>query len=94
MKTMLMAVVVIGIWLAPNAYADPQDQAFLSFLAAHHVAVDSNTAINAGHLACAQIAQGEDPNVVSDVVSKLVPAVNGNEYWITAAARRTYCPGP
>jgi hypothetical protein len=92
MKTMLVAAVLVSVWLAPSAYADPQDQALLSFLAAHHVAVDSNTAIKAAHIACAQIAQGETPNTVSDVVSLQVPEVNGNEYWITAAARRAYCP--
>jgi hypothetical protein len=92
MKRTLIAAVVAGIWLAPSASADSQDQALLSFLAAHHVAVDSNTAIKAAHIACAQIAQGETPNTVSDVVSLQVPAVNGNEYWVTAAARQAYCP--
>ncbi len=40
MKTTLVAAVVVGIWLAPIAYADDHDQAFLSFLAANKVAVD------------------------------------------------------
>jgi Protein of unknown function (DUF732) len=93
-KTTLVAAVavVVGIWLAPTAYADPQDQVFLSFLAAHKVAVDTNTAINAGHVACAQIVDGETNNVAAAVVSQQFPAINGNEYWIVAGARKAYCP--
>ena len=92
MKTTLVAAVVAGIWLAPTAYADPQDQAFLSFLAAHNVAVDTNTAINAGHVACAQIVDGESPSMVDAIVSRQFATIGGGEYWITAAAQKAYCP--
>jgi hypothetical protein len=91
-KTTLVAAVVAGIWLAPTAYADSQDQAFLSFLAAHNVAVDTNTAINAAHIACAQIVDGESPSAVDAIVSHQFPTVGGDEEWISAAARTTYCP--
>jgi hypothetical protein len=91
-KTTLVAAVVAGIWLAPTAYAAPQDQPFLSFLAAHKVAVDPNTAINAAHIACDQIADGESPSMVDAIVSQLFPTIGGNEYWITAGARTAYCP--
>ena len=92
MKTTLAAAVVVGIWLAPTAYAGPQDQPFLSFLAAHKVAVDTNTAINAAHVACAQIVDGETNNVAAHVVSQQFPTINGYEYWIVAGAREAYCP--
>ena len=92
MKKTLVAAVVEGIWLAPTAYADPQDQPFLSFLAAHKVAVDTNTAINAAHVACAQIADGESPSMVDTIVSRQFPTIGGDEDWITAAARKAYCP--
>jgi hypothetical protein len=91
-KTTLVAAVVVGIWLAPTAYADPQDQPFLSFLAAHKVAVDTNTAINAAHIACAQIADGESPSMVDAIVSQHFPTIGADEYWITAGARQAYCP--
>jgi Protein of unknown function (DUF732) len=91
-KTTLVAAVVAGIWLAPTAYADTQDQAFLSFVAAHNVAVDTNTAINAAHIACAQIVDGESPSMVDAIVSRQVPTIGGDEYWIIAAARKAYCP--
>ncbi|MGB6209555.1 DUF732 domain-containing protein [Mycobacterium sp.] len=92
MKTTLAAAVVMGIWLAPTAYAGPQDQAFLSYLAAHKVAVETNTAINAAHIACDQIADGESASTVDAIVSQHFPTINGNEYWITAGAREAYCP--
>ena len=92
MKTTLVAAVVVGIWLAPTAYADAGDQAFLSYIAAHKVAVDTNTAINAAHMACDQIADGESPSMVDAIVSQQFPTINGNEYWITAGARKAYCP--
>ncbi|MGA7133904.1 MAG: DUF732 domain-containing protein [Mycobacterium sp.] len=92
MKTTLAAAVVVGIWLAPTAYAAPQDQPFLSFLAAHQVAVDTNTAINAAHIACAQIADGEPLSTVAAIVSQQFPTISGDEYWITAGARQAYCP--
>ena len=92
MKTTLVAAVVVGIWLAPTAYADPQDQQFLSFLAAHKVVVDTNTAINAAHIACAQIADGQTSYTVTAIVSERVPTISGAEYWITAGARQAYCP--
>lgn len=92
MKATLVAAVVAGIWLAPTAYADPQDQPFLSFLAAHGVAVDTNTAINAAHVACAQIADAESTSTIGAIVSRQFPTINGNEYWIIAGARRAYCP--
>ncbi|HEY9303655.1 MAG TPA: DUF732 domain-containing protein [Mycobacterium sp.] len=82
----------MGIWLAPTAHADPQDQALLSFLAANNVAVDPTTAINAAHVACAQITNGQTPVVVNSVVAREFPTLNGNEYWISAAARKAYCP--
>jgi hypothetical protein len=91
-KTTLVAAVVVGIWLAPTAYADPQDQPFLSFLAAHKVAVDTNTAINAAHIACAQIANGLSPTAVETIVGQQFPTINGNRYWIIAGARKAYCP--
>jgi Protein of unknown function (DUF732) len=91
-KTTLVAAVIAGIWFAPSAYAAPQDQPFLSFLAAHNVAVDTNTAINAAHIACAQVADGESPEVVAEIVEQQVPAMHGNEYWIVAGARKAYCP--
>jgi hypothetical protein len=91
-KTTLVAAVVVGIWLAPTAYAAPQDQAFLSYLAAHKVAVDTNTAINAAHMACDQIADGEPLSMVDTIVSQQFPAIGGNEYWITDGARQAYCP--
>jgi hypothetical protein len=91
-KTTLVAAVVAGIWLAPTAYATPQDQPFLSFLAAHKVAVDTNTAINAAHIACAQIADGESDSMVDAIVSRQFPTINGAEYWIVAGARQAYCP--
>lgn len=91
-KTTLVAAVVVGIWLAPTAYADPQDQAFLSYLAANHVAVDTNTAINAAHVACAQIANRQSNIVVTSVVARQFPTLNGNEFWIAAGAREAYCP--
>jgi hypothetical protein len=92
MKATLIAVVAAGIWFAPTAHADPQDQAFLSFLAANNVAVDANTAISAGHMACAQIAERETPNVVAATVLRHFPTLAGKEYWIAAAARKAYCP--
>ena len=92
MKTTLVAAVVVGIWLAPTAYAAPQDHPFLSFLAAHKVAVDPNTAINAAHIACAQIADGEPPSAVAAIVSQQFPTISGDKYWITAGARQAYCP--
>jgi Protein of unknown function (DUF732) len=70
----------------------PQDQPFLSFLAANKVAVDPNTAINAAHIACAQIADGEPPSAVAAIVSQQFPTISGDEYWITAGARQAYCP--
>jgi hypothetical protein len=83
---------VAGIWFAPSAYAAPQDQPFLSFLAAKKVAVDTNTAISAAHIACAQVADGLSPNVVAAIVSRQFPAINGNEYWVIAGAQQAYCP--
>jgi hypothetical protein len=91
-KTTLVAAVVAGIWLAPTAYADPQDQAFLSFLAAHNVAIDTNTAINAAYIACAQIVDGESPSMVDTIVSRQFPTIGRDEVWISAAARQAYCP--
>jgi hypothetical protein len=91
-KTTLVAAVVMGIWLAPTAHADPQDQSFLSFLAAHKVAVDPTTAINAAHLACAQITTGATNSTTAAVVSRQFPTIDGNEYWIIAAAQKAYCP--
>jgi hypothetical protein len=91
-KTMLIAAAAMGIWSAPFAYAEPQDQVFLSYLAAHNVAVDTNTAINAAHIACAQIADGESPSAVDEIVSQQVPAIKPNQYWIVAGARKAYCP--
>jgi hypothetical protein len=91
-KTTLVAAVVVGIWLAPTAYADDHDQAFLSFLAANKVAIDTKTAIDAAHVACAQIAEGETNVVVAAVVNRQFPTINGNEYWIAAGARKAYCP--
>lgn len=92
MKTTLVAAVVAAVWLAPTAYADPQDQAFLSFLASNKVAVDTNTAINAAHMACNQIADGESPSAVDAIISQQFPTIGGDEYWITAGARQAYCP--
>jgi hypothetical protein len=89
---MLIAVISGVIWLAPTAHADPQDQTLLSFLAANNVAVDANTAISAAHMACAQIAEGETPNVVAATVVRHFPTIAGKEYWIAAAARKAYCP--
>lgn len=92
MKTTLVATVVAGIWLAPAAYAAPQDQPFLSFLAAHNVAVDADTAINAAQIACGQIADGESPAMVDAIVTRRFPTITGNEDWIVAGARQAYCP--
>ena len=92
MKATLVAAVVAGIWLAPTAYADSQDQQFLSFLAANKVAVDTNTAVNAAHVACAQLVDGITFNAAAAIVSEQFPTINGNEYWITAGARKAYCP--
>ena len=92
MKTTLVATVVAGIWLAPTAYAAPQDQPFLSFLAAHNVAVDANTAINAAHTSCVQIADGESQSVIDAIVTRRFPTIIGNEDWIVAGARQAYCP--
>jgi Protein of unknown function (DUF732) len=91
-KTTLVAAAVLGIWLTPTAYAAPQDQPFLSFLAAHKVAVDTNAAINAAHIACAQIAAGEPLSTVNAIVAERVPTISGAEYWITAGAQQAYCP--
>jgi Protein of unknown function (DUF732) len=91
-KTTLVAAVVVGIWLAPTAYAAPQDQPFLSFLAAHKVAVDTNTAINAAHVACAQLADGEPISTVTAFLYEQFPTIRGDEYWITAGAQQAYCP--
>ena len=92
MKKALVAAVVVGIWLAPTAYAAPQDQPFLSFLAAHNVAVNTNTAINAAHIACDQIADGESGGMVDAIVTRMFPTIIGNEDWIVAGARQAYCP--
>ncbi len=92
MKITLVAAVLAGVWLAPTAYADSQDQAFLSYLAANKVPVDTNTAISAAHMACIQIADGESPSMVDSIVSQQFPTIAGDEYWITAGARETYCP--
>ncbi|HTZ16662.1 MAG TPA: DUF732 domain-containing protein [Mycobacterium sp.] len=89
---MQVAAVVMGIWLAPTANANTQDQAFLSFLAAHNVAVDPNTAINAAHVACAQVADGVTTSVVAAVVDQQFPTIGGNAYWVAAAAQTAYCP--
>jgi uncharacterized protein DUF732 len=70
----------------------PQDQTLLSYLAANKVAVDPNTAINAAHLACAQIAMGQTFSTVALVVSQQFPMIKGNQYWITAGAIKAYCP--
>jgi uncharacterized protein DUF732 len=91
-KTPLVAAFVAAVWLAPTAYADLQDQAFLSYLAANGVAVDANTGINAAHMACAQIADGESPSMVNAIILRQFPTIGGNEYWITAGARQAYCP--
>jgi Protein of unknown function (DUF732) len=91
-KTMLVAAAIVGIWLAPRAYADPQDQVLLSYLASNNVAVDSNTAINAAHVACAQIVNRQSPLVVASVVARQFPTVDGYEFWIAAGARKAYCP--
>jgi len=92
-KTTLVAAAAAGIWLAPTAYATPQDEQFLSFLAANKVTVDRTTAINAAHIACAQIADGEAPSTVAAIVSRQVPAIVGDEsYWIAAGAQQAYCP--
>ena len=92
MKKTLVAAVVVGIWLAPTAYAAPQDQPFLSFLAAHNVAINANTAINAAQIACDQIADGESPSMVDSIVTRMFPTIIGNEDWIVAGARQAYCP--
>lgn len=92
MKATLVAAVVAGIWLAPTAYADSQDQQFLSYLAANKVAVDANTAVNAAHVACAQLLDGMTFNTAAEIVTEQFPTTIGNEYWITAAARNAYCP--
>jgi hypothetical protein len=91
-KATLLGAVVAGIWLAPTAYAAPQDQEFLSFLAANKVAVDSNTAINAAHVACAQIVDRETDEVAASVVARQFPTIDGNEFWIVAGAHKAYCP--
>jgi Protein of unknown function (DUF732) len=91
-KTTLLATVVAGIWLAPTALAAPQDQSFLSFLAAHNVAVDANTAISAAQVACAQIADGESPSMVDAIVTRRFPTIVGTEDWIVGGARQAYCP--
>jgi hypothetical protein len=92
MKIALAATVVVGIWSAPIAYADTQDQAFLSFLAAHNVAVDRNVAIKAVHIACAQIADRQSDDTIATVLREQVPGINGAEYWVTSGARTAYCP--
>jgi hypothetical protein len=91
-KKTLVAAVVVGVWLAPTAYAAPQDQPFLSFLAAHKVAVDANTAINAAQIACAQIADGESEGMVDAILTRRFPTIIGNEDWIVAGAQQAYCP--
>lgn len=92
-KATLVAAVAAGIWLAPTAYATPQDEQFLSFLAANNVTVDPTTAIKAAHIACAQIADGETNSIVAAVVARQVPALVGDEkYWIAAGAEQAYCP--
>ena len=58
--------------------------------AAHKVAVDTNTAINAAHIACDQIADGESPSMVDAIVSQQFPTIGADEYWITAGARKAY----
>ncbi len=83
---------MLGIWLSPNAYAAPQDQPFLSFLAAHQVAIDPNTALTAVHIACAQIAARETVTQAAETLTQQVPTINGNEYWIVEGAREIYCP--
>lgn len=92
MKIALIAAVVAGIWLAPTAYADPQDQPFLSFLAAHNVGVDANSAIKAAHIACGEFSNGLPTSTVEAIVARQVPAVGGDRYWIMAGARKFYCP--
>jgi Protein of unknown function (DUF732) len=91
-KKILVAAVVLGIWLSPNAYAAPQDQAFLAFLAANNVAIDPNTAITAVHIACAQVAARETITQAAETLTQQVPTINGNEYWIVQGAREIYCP--
>jgi uncharacterized protein DUF732 len=91
-KKMLVATVVVGIWLAPTAYAAPQDQPFLSFLAANKVPVDASTAISAAQIACDQIADGEADSMVDAIVTRRFPTVTGNESWIVEGAKQAYCP--
>jgi Protein of unknown function (DUF732) len=90
-RTTLVFAVLAGVSLAPTAYANPQDQAFLSFLAANKVAVDANTAINAAHIACAQIADGESLSMVDAIILRQFPSIAGNEYWIIEGARQFCC---
>jgi hypothetical protein len=91
-KIALVAAVVAGIWFAPTAYANPQDQPFLSFLAEHNVGVDANTAIKAAHIACAQFTDGLPTSTVEAIVARQVPTVGGDRYWVMAGARKFYCP--
>jgi hypothetical protein len=44
------------------------------------VAVDTNTAINAARIACAQVADGLSPDVVAAIVDQQVPTIDGAEY--------------
>lgn len=92
MRNALVAAVVVGIWSAPTAYADPDYQPFLSFLAANNVAVDTNSAIDAARIACAQMDARLTPGAAAAIVKQQVPAVSGAEFWIVAGAQRGYCP--
>jgi uncharacterized protein DUF732 len=91
-KTTLVIAAVAGVWLAPTAYADAQDQALVSYLAANKVVVDTKTAINAAHMACVQMADGETPSMVDAIISQQFPTIGGAESWITAGAQQAYCP--
>lgn len=84
---------MVGVWLAPTAYADPQDQAFVSYLAANKVTVDTNTAIKAAHMACFQMTDGETLSMVDAIISQQFPTIGGDEYWIIAGAQQAYCSG-
>jgi hypothetical protein len=55
-------------------------------------AVDTNAAIDAAHIACAQIANGEQLSTVVAIVAERVPTISRAEYWITAGAQQAYCP--
>ena len=101
MKKLLMTGVaaVAAITFAPLAHADSQsDQVFISFLDGHDISAripDMNNAIQSGHMACEELAEGAPEVVVElDVSDANPPGLNrADASWVIAAAKEAFCPG-